>query len=307
MRKIALAIVAGFVFNSTVFAAGELNLEYRFKAGESLKYSYSEETSISQIMNGEEAPPITLKVETDFVLKTVKLNSDGADVVFKTNGFKIYQDGKLIASTNKLLPQDVGEAQAHMKFNGEVVFYRMISVIMHEQVPYLIVKESKDGMTSISTDEDTITASVAGMIVEGGFKKVTRTVTFEESDAQVDTTPKLIAQFFTLPEGDVRQAQSTSIKSPGGVTFTYSSLLKSFDSNTGIATLNLGLKTKQDKNQDDFFGQAMSLDISADVKFVFDSKKGQLLEISTQNYKTTTEMMGMGFKSKTKMALKVTN
>ena len=269
------AFIATLTMILTANMAQAVELAYQWSPGQRHHYAYSEDSRFQ--MTG--LPQFNFKVESQFTQKVQSVDFDGtADVVFELDTLKIYESGRLVQTLSDL-PARARQAKAKITKAGKATFYQTVKVI-----------RLRPGVFRLQIS---ITNQGVYLYAHAGHRWEEHQV--NQADSTIDTVPEALAQFLELP--------TTGASGRGGMDFgggfggdfggdfgdmfggqtQISATMDSYQNGiarlTGEGSLNFGMGD-------------MGTKLTAVIKYIFDNNAGQILEVRSEKFNSTTEMMG---------------
>ncbi len=223
-----------------------VELNYKWKKGDTHRFSYEDDTTIEMAMAGMAGMPgmpgmaamgsagggMKMKVQTVFNQKVLAVRPDGsADVELTVEKLDFFQGGKKVANIAQV-PPAARVVKAEVDRKGNAKFYKMVTLYMQEDRLVLGVHKVQAGPGGVSSSvsgtvgdqQVEVVASVdpktgkvtAAMKTSAAPPPALKAVQVKEEDPGVDVLPKQIFEMMVLPDGSMEPGTETRVAAPFG-------------------------------------------------------------------------------------------
>ena len=226
-----------------------VELNYKWKKGDSHRFSYEDDTTLEMAMAGMAGMPampgmpgmavtgeagggMQMKVQTVFRQKVLAVRPDGsADVELTVEKLDFFQGGKKVANITQV-PPAARVVKAEVDRKGNAKFFKMVTLYMQEDRMVLGVHKVQAGPNGVRSSASAtvgdqkveVVASVdpktgkitAAMKTSAAPPPALKAVQVKEEDPGIDVLPKQIFEMMVLPEGDMAPGTETRVAAPFG-------------------------------------------------------------------------------------------
>jgi hypothetical protein len=217
-----------------------VELNYKWKKGDTHRFSYEDDTTLEMAMAGMPGMPgmpgmgpgggMKMKVQTVFSQKVLGVRPDGtADVELTVEKLDFFQGGQKVANISQV-PPAARVVKAEVDRKGKAKFYQMVTVYMKEDRMLLGVHKVQAGPRGASVSAEVgdqkveVVASVdpktgtitAAMKTTERPPPALKAVQIKEEDPGVDVLPKQIFEMMVLPDGNIDPGSETRVAMPFG-------------------------------------------------------------------------------------------
>jgi hypothetical protein len=226
-----------------------VELNYKWKKGDTHRFSYEDDTTLEMAMAGMAAMPampgmpgmeamgsagggMKIKVQTVFKQKVLAVRPDGsADMELTVEKLDFFQGGQKVANITQV-PLAARVVKAEVDRKGNAKFYKMVTLYMQEDRMILGVHNVQAGPNGVRSSASAtvgdqkveVVASVdpksgkvtAAMKTSAAPPPALKAVQIKEEDPGIDVLPKQIFEMMVLPEGNMEPGTETRVAAPFG-------------------------------------------------------------------------------------------